>query len=136
MSKFLHSDHQGTLRRRGEGNTMSTRDELEAVLISGFAIKNAVWVENDMPCLRLGEVADYLLSQGWRPPMRVIETVEELDALLPRTMILDGDDNPWAKNSDAFFDIWVIPAGSMERTSADLLREMNGPFRVVWEPEE
>ena len=60
---------------------MSVRDELVADLISGFAIKNAVWVENDMPCLRLGEVADYLLSQGWRPPMQEISTVEELEAL-------------------------------------------------------
>ena len=81
------------------------------------------------------DVADAVVAAGWRPPMRMIETVEELDALLPRTMILDGDDDPWAKNSDAFFDVWVIPAGSMERTSADLLREMPGPFRVVWEPE-
>ena len=81
------------------------------------------------------DVADAVVAAGWRPPMRVISTVEELEALLPRTMILDGDDAPWAKNSYAFFDVWVIPAGSMERTSADLLREMPGPFRVVWEPE-
>lgn len=112
---------------------MSTRDEL--IYTVGQAM-GAAWTDETGYALAPRTVADHLLIQGWRPPMRVIETVEELEALLPRTMILDGDDNPWAKNGDAFFDVWVIPAGSIERTSADLLREMPGPFRVVWEPEE
>ena len=107
---------------------MSTRDELFAVLERAIVGKTSI--------VGAREAAQAVIDAGWRPPMRVASTVEELDALLPRTMILDGDDDPWVKNSDAFFDVWVIPAGSMERTSADLLREMPGPFRVVWEPEE
>ena len=106
---------------------MSTRDELFAVLERAIVGKTSI--------VGAREATQAVIDAGWRPPVRVIETVEELEALLPRTMILDGDDDPWAKNSDAFFDVWVIPAGSMERTSADLLREMPGPFRVVWEPE-
>ena len=113
---------------------MSVRDQLNNAIYNGLR-KNHQKLMSSV-AINTGAVADHLLIQGWRPPMRVIETVEELEALLPRTMILDGDDNPWAKNGDAFFDVWVIPAGSIERTSADLLREMPVPFRVVWEPEE
>ena len=110
---------------------MSTRDELEAALISGFAIKNAVWVENDMPCLRLGEVADYLLSQGWRPPMRVIETVEELEALPKGTAILDREEDMWVKDIE---DMWCFQGrGGFESDAA--VRKF-GPFRMVWEPEQ
>ena len=32
-------------------------------------------------------LADHLLEQGWRPPARVVSTVEELDALAPNTAI-------------------------------------------------
>ena len=112
---------------------MSTRDELVAALISGFAIKNAVWVENDMPCLRLGEVADYLLSQGWRPPMRVIETVEELEALPEGSTILDVDDSTWqSAYAETGYD-WT--SRSMTFDSEYLVLMELGPFRVVWEPE-
>lgn len=113
---------------------MSTRDELEAALISGFAIKNAVWVENDMPCLRLGEVADYLLSQGWRPPMRVIETVEELEALPGKTVIEDGDGDPWIKAEAPLMDSWMY--AGLEYSSENLFWEIRCPFCVVWEPEQ
>ena len=119
---------------------MSTRDELEAALISGFAIKNAVWVENDMPCLRLGEVADYLLSQGWRPPMRTINTVEELEALPEGTMIVTALDEYEevhqfiAKDDPGWPRLWQ--GRNVERFSKNLVKLYDAPFRVVWEPEE
>ena len=111
---------------------MSTRDELEAALISGFAIKNAVWVENDMPCLRLGEVADYLLSQGWRPPMRESSTVEELESLPVWTELLDADYGLIQK-VDSPYGTFIRP-GSMAYWSAHDIVNC-GPFLVQWEPE-
>ena len=98
---------------------MSVRDELVAALISGFAIKNAVWVENDMPCLRLGEVADYLLSQGWRPPMRDICTPTDMKTLISGALVRDRE---------GLFRVLSEP------DAVDF--ENHGPFRVVWEPEE
>ena len=38
-------------------------------------------------------IAERLVAQGWRPPVQVIETVEELDALQPRSDILEYWEN-------------------------------------------
>ena len=119
---------------------MSTRDELEAALISGFAIKNAVWVENDMPCLRLGEVADYLLSQGWRPPIREITTVEELEAL-PNGVVLarifaDGSGPNCYVNSTDGWRASFEEVGAPSVATADNVDNYLGPLHVIWEPEQ
>ena len=128
---------------------MSTRDELVAALISGFAIKNAVWVENDMPCLRLGEVADYLLSQGWRPPMRVIETVEELEAVkFPAILYGSGT---YVEGKDRFEDCQFRPVPELVGGEPGLFetlvvlgagapfyawaKDIRLPVKVLWEPE-
>lgn len=114
---------------------MSTRDELEAALISGFAIKNAVWVENDMPCLRLGEVADYLLSQGWRPPMRVISTVEELEALPVGAVVFNQNDESLQIQDNYGKEFYYATADETPYGAHFLFEVGDGPFRVVWEPE-
>ena len=129
---------------------MSTRDELEAALISGFAIKNAVWVENDMPCLRLGEVADYLLSQGWRPPMRVIETVEELESV-EFPAILEGSGTyvdgkttftncqfrprpEWSGGYPGLFETLVVGFVGAGYNLVEA-KDIHLPIKVLWGPE-
>lgn len=61
---------------------MSTRDELFAAMSTAIALRQGtVYVSEDgkTPVLHLDWIADYLLAQGWRPPVRTVTTVEELD---------------------------------------------------------
>ena len=57
---------------------MSVRDQLNNAIYNGLR-KNHQKLMSSV-AINTGAVADHLLAQGWRPPMRVIETVEELDA--------------------------------------------------------
>ena len=57
---------------------MSTRDKLSAEI---YKAMDAAWSDETEFDGAPEKIADHLLSQGWRPPMRVIETVEELEAL-------------------------------------------------------
>ena len=119
---------------------MSTRDEL-ADLITEF-------MESDVPESvpdkhePLGidyAVADAILAAGWRPPARIVTTVEELDALAVGTVVMEGDhgtpdDTGWGFKTmpgvfHRFPDGWHVVAGHGER-APDL------PATVLWEPEE
>lgn len=42
-------------------------------------------------------MADLLTKEGWRPPGRLIETVEELDGLPVRTLVTDKNGFVWRK---------------------------------------
>ena len=80
------------------------------------------WCWSD-PCEYGGEpseIAAALLAAGWRPPMRVINTVEEAEKLPSGTLIQD--------RNGVFRAILVEPDA--------LTVECYAPFRVVWEPEE
>lgn len=109
---------------------MSTRDEL--IYTVGQAM-GAAWTDETGYALAPRTVADHLLIQGWRPPMRVIEAVEELEALPEGSTILDVDDSTWqSAYAETGYD-WT--SRSMTFDSEYLVLMELGPFRVVWEPE-
>ena len=66
---------------------MSVRDQLNNAIYNGLR-KNHQKLMSSV-AINTGAVADHLLAQGWRPPMRVIETVEELEALPVGSVVLD-----------------------------------------------
>lgn len=82
-------------------------------------------------------VADAVIAAGWRPPARVIETVEELDALPDGSIILGGlrlgtNQRAIQRSRIGWWEIWTDGWFS----SSELVDEMKlGPFTVVWEPE-
>lgn len=55
---------------------MSTRDKLTLEL---YKAMDAAWSDETEFDGAPVKIADHLLSQGWRPPMRTVTTVEELD---------------------------------------------------------
>ena len=58
----------------------TVRDQLGLTISAYRRNAEVAWDEDLM-------LADHLLEQGWRPPARVVSTVEELDALAPNTAI-------------------------------------------------
>lgn len=64
----------------------TTRDQLAADLTAALGDYIVEWCCADHPPVLEGVLepsipADRLLAKGWRPPARVIETAEDLDAL-------------------------------------------------------
>ena len=74
-------------------------------------------------------LADAIVNAGWRPPARVVETVEETEELPPGTVIRSAlgtiaahaGSNQWQAVG------WTIPAPAESFTH---------PATVLWEPEE
>lgn len=86
--------------------------------------------------LRFEKAATALLTVGWRPPLRRIETVEELHALPPESVVLviasaEDEDEPaaivWVQEHDGD---WAEP-GSIESEPAS---EINLPVWLLWSP--
>ena len=84
-------------------------------------------------------VADELIERGWRPPARVVTTVQELDALPVGAIIMEGDhgtpdDTGWGFKTmpgvfHRFPEGWHVVSGIGER-APDL------PATVLYEPKE
>ena len=85
-------------------------------------------------------VADAIIAAGWRPPARVVTTVEELEALPKGTVLArvftDGSGpNCYVNSTDgwrASFEQVVAPSVS----SVDQVGNYLGPLTVLYEPEE
>lgn len=94
---------------------MSTRDEL--IYTVGQAM-GAAWTDETGYALAPRTVADHLLIQGWRPPMRDICTPTDMKTLISGALVRDRE---------GLFRVLSEP------DAVDF--ENHGPFRVVWEPE-
>ena len=94
---------------------MSTRDEL--IYTVGQAM-GAAWTDETGYALAPRTVADHLLIQGWRPPMRDIYTPTDMKTLISGALVRDRE---------GLFRVLSEP------DAVDF--ENHGPFRVVWEPE-
>lgn len=92
--------------------------ELEQV--TQYATERAVAAESKLDTER----EEY---SGWRPPVRVITSAEELDALPDRTIIRSGYDTAAQKSED----VWEFPneVGQFTSEAVDL------PATVLWQPE-
>ena len=83
--------------------------------------------------------SEAILAAGWRPPARVVTTVEELDALAVGSIIMEGDhgtpdDTGWGFKTmpgvfHRFPEGWHVVAGIGERAPAL-------PATVIYEPKE
>lgn len=107
---------------------MSTRDDLKNRIGRAHALS-----QRNGRMFQPGYIADVLLVDGWRPPMRVIETVEELEALPDRAIIFDKNGDVYERRKNEWENIYISPIYADEDSPAEI--HPRGPFRVVWEPE-
>ena len=131
---------------------MSTRNELFAAMSTAIALRQGtVYVSEDgkTPVLHLDWIADYLLAQGWRPPMRVIETVEELEqANFPAILFgsgtyMDGKSTfqncqfrpvpEWAGGEPGVFETLIV--AGVGAPACAWAKDIQLPVKVLWEPE-
>lgn len=105
---------------------MSARDELEVLIKDSYYGDEITRGDR----LNAANIAYDIIAAGWRPPMRVIETVEELEALPLGTMLLDRETKPMTTGGGQLWD--ALSPGHCP------FHAMMGyaPFRVVWEPEQ
>lgn len=95
---------------------MSARDDLVDLITLGAVTRHS-----------FGQIADAILKAGWRPPMREVSTVEELETLPDGAVMLDSGEKIWRWRDSRMW--WDNEWWEMN----DVLE--CGPFRVVWEPE-
>ena len=110
----------------------TARDQLAQII---YDTLNRKYGDFTMP----DDAADEIIRAGWRPPVRTVTTVEELDALAVGTVVMEGDhgtpdDTGWGfKTMPGVFHRftvgWPVAAGIWERVP-------NLPVTVLWEPEE
>ena len=95
---------------------MSARDKLTLEL---YKAMDAAWSDETEFDGAPVKIADHLLSQGWRPPMRDICTPTDMKTLISGALVRDRE---------GLFRVLSEP------DAVDF--ENHGPFRVVWEPEQ
>ncbi|WP_433568116.1 hypothetical protein ACQP1O_42950 (plasmid) [Nocardia sp. CA-151230] len=142
---------------------MADRDTLaEALARAGFAFERDVWCASwpadeqeafalgqtrnalerreAVQDLRRAKIADDLLAAGWRPPARIIETVEDLEALPAGAIVLETGWAGW--DSDPVPNAWLRvdiedvglqwldfgDSGEYDHSQIDL------PVIVLWQP--
>lgn len=118
---------------------MSTRNKLFAAMSTAIALRQGtVYVSEDgkTPVLNLDWIAEYLLEAGWRPPMRVIETVEELEALPVGAVIFNRNGEALQIQDNYGKEFYYAAADETPYGAHFLFEAGDGPFRVVWEPEQ
>lgn len=81
-------------------------------------------------------LAEEIISRGWRPPARVVTTVEELDALPWRTVIREIGTGPrgFIRGfiSEKDDDLWMATGSDLLCPSSDIWL----PAVILYEPEE
>ena len=105
---------------------MSARTDLQEIIERAILGKGIISGARD--------ATEAIVKAGWRPPVRVIETVEELEALPGKTVIEDGDGDPWIKAEAPLMDSWMY--AGLEYSSENMFWGIRCPFCVVWEPEQ
>lgn len=113
------------LRERG-GESGGVRDEL-ADLIDDLGLP-LTFAEST-------RIAYAITEAGWRPPVREVTTVEELDSLPHGTLITSGEGT--AFQCTTWHGVtWYSTMSEKHGDSAWLIGHCGGgTFRVVWEPE-
>ena len=100
------------------------RDQLAQII---YGTLNGQYGDFNMP----DDAAEAILDAGWRPPARVVTTVEELDGLADDTLLLIT-----RHLSNLVYEVdggeaWLAGYGYDIRLDPDLL-----PATVIYEPEE
>ncbi|WP_280317268.1 hypothetical protein [Nocardia wallacei] len=76
-----------------------------------------------------GEIADAILTAGFQPPLRTIETVEELDALPEGSILRDRHGEAWRK----FEPGWCVALKNHPTVGPEHVA-MFGRLTVLWTP--
>lgn len=121
---------------------MSTRDELFAVLERAIVGKTSI--------VGAREATQAVIDAGWRPPMRVIETVEELEqANFPAILFgsgtyMDGKGTfqncqfrpvpEWTGGEPGVFETLIV--AGVGAPACAWAKDIRLPVKVLWEPEE
>lgn len=108
----------------------SDRDQLAAIL-RGHSMPSG---EPDFPADEYECCADAVIAAGWRPPTRVITTVDDLDALPVAAVILAGG-QAWQGIRTPVGPLWRLAGGAFDRSSEYVLC-MFGPATVLFTPTE
>lgn len=72
------------------GTRWVTEEPAPSVEIEGRTALDDLLIGARIDALATDETVDVILAAGWRPPARVIETVEELDTLAEGVVVLDA----------------------------------------------
>lgn len=78
-------------------------------------------------------IAREVQKAGWRPPIRTVSTVEELDSLAEDAIVIDVLGTPHVHSGR----MWIEGGFRMpdDRTAEEMFRDVGHEFPVVWEPE-
>ena len=121
-------------------NDATARDSLAGELLSVLAVASNLperaqvrLLGQDMRPLA-EKCATAILAAGWRPPARVVTTVEELDALVAHTVVRYCTRYGWGTAEKAARDRWWPVGDAAYITNTQVLHY--GPATVLWEPEE
>ena len=107
---------------------MSTRTDLQEIIERAILGKGIISGARD--------ATEAIVKAGWRPPMRVVSTVEELEAL-PVGAVIFNRNGESLQIQDNYGKEFYYAAADETPYGAHFLFEVgDGPFRVVWEPEQ
>ncbi len=115
---------------------MSARDKLAEIINEYMEVDIPESVpDKHIPTGAGYGLADEIIEAGWRPPMRMISTVEDLEAL-PDGTIFKGDayGGVWEKHDGTYW--WGNDGFGAEETLKCADEYEMGTLRVIWEPEE
>ncbi|MFE2994146.1 hypothetical protein ACFXG4_03930 [Nocardia sp. NPDC059246] len=87
----------------------------------------------EYPVYDAAAIADDILNAGWRPPARVIETAEELDALPIGTIVVDAFAASCTRVHDDPLWKWVRATSAVPWGRH--FHPPRLPVTVLWEPE-
>ena len=73
-------------------------------------------------------VAGAVEGLGWRPPARVVTTVEEAEALAEGTIVVDSAGDPGSVSEGVCYYLEGAPV------TLDYTLKLAGPLTVLWEP--
>jgi len=108
------------------------RDELAGWVIGAGYYQSMVGTSD------AAEMADAILAAGFRRqgPITVVTTVPAMDALPPRTVVMDGGGEVWRKCSNGRWDCLDENGDEpTEEARTVLWQSMNGPSAtVLWKP--
>ena len=123
---------------------MSTRDDLKNRIGQAHALS-----QRNGRMFQPGYIADVLLVDGWRPPMRVIETVEELEAVQFPAILegsgtyMDGKSTfqncqfrpvpEWAGGEPGVFETLIV--AGVGAPACAWAKDIQLTVKVLWEPE-
>lgn len=103
------------------------RDRLAQIIEEHYYDGRSGWISYEARQKAEERMATAILAAGWRPPVRVVATREELEALPEESIILDAGVPAYLLDG-----LWSYPADQSDYEAG----EIKLPVTVLYEPEE